>query len=152
MSRSYSQGFTCCQSMACLVGSCITRVYGNRLNPQKFISTLSVRMRCKYLLKCDGLSKQNIVLTMGRVCAAMGRLLHSTENISADVPQCTNNITKCALCETNCKTPSQGRFEFCGHGAHRECKEQKEKHSRIQEFGGDGYDLARFVRWIVQTL
>lgn len=57
------------------------------------------KMRCKYLLKGDGLSKQNILLTMGNVYSAIGGLLHATENISADVPQLTNNITKCALCE-----------------------------------------------------
>lgn len=57
-------------------------------------------MRCTYYAaQGDGLSKHNILPSLGNVYSAVGELLHATQNISADVPQLANNITKCALCE-----------------------------------------------------
>lgn len=104
-------GFRCYQSMACLklIASCIARPSSKKINSHRYIIRLSVKMMmCKFSLKGDRLSKQNILPTSGRVCFAMGRLLHTTENIRADIPQRTNNVTKCALFERKSKTQSQG--------------------------------------------
>lgn len=90
-------------------------------------------MRCKCSLKGDGLSKQNILQTSGR-------LLHTTQNIRADAPQLTNNMTKCALCERKLKAKAGFNLGL------------QSTHSRIQEFGGggdggDGCVRARFMCW-----
>lgn len=83
------------------------------------------RMWCKYLLKGDGLSKQNILPTLGNVCSAMGELLHATENISADVPQLTNNTRKCALCEREkANLKAKADFNLRLKRTHTHCKKK----------------------------
>lgn len=102
----YSQMLRCGQ--ACLVAGCISRPSSNKFISHRYIIRLSVKkMRCKCLLKGDGLSKQIILLFLVHVHCVIGRLLHTTQNIHTDVPQCTNNMTKCALCERKTKSWSQ---------------------------------------------
>lgn len=117
MSCNYSRAFRCCQAR--LIASCISRASSKKFNLHRYIIRSSVKkMRCKCSLKGEGLSKQIILPLLVHVCSVMGRLLHTTENIRADVPQCTNNVTKCALCERKTKTQSQRPISIWGCRAH----------------------------------
>ena len=125
----------------------------NKLNSHRYIVRLPVReTRCKRSPKGDGAQQTK---HSGLVFALLWRrLLHTTENICADVPQRTNNTTMCALCERgkkNKKKPqSQGDdFNLRLQSTHTHTH-TVEKHRRIQEFGGGGGGCALasvFVCW-----
>lgn len=76
------------------------------------------RWRAKACWKVMGSANKTLRRLLGCVCSAMGRLLHTTENTSADIPQRANNTTKCALCEWKSKSESQGRFNLRLQSAH----------------------------------
>lgn len=48
--------------------------------------------------------KQIILPALAHVCSVTGSLLHTTKFVRADIPQCPNGMTKCALCERKAKS------------------------------------------------